>query len=120
MVLQATELSPHAIEERHEVRDARKLARLTKAMERRGWAGRPLLVVRYGTDRALTGSHRLAAARAAGLIRVPVLLIEAGADWQADGEVLEALLSAHDDDDRRIVLGETNLADAVALMDKER
>jgi hypothetical protein len=45
-----------------------KVKALTAGMKKRGWVGRPLVVV---DDQALTGSHRLHAARAAG-INVPV------------------------------------------------
>ena len=46
-------------------------------MERDGWQGRALLVsARDGRFFAYTGSHRIAAARAAGLDQVPVVVIE--------------------------------------------
>jgi len=43
-----------------------------------GWLGRPLLAVvtRYGGLQALTGSHRIAAAREVGLETIPVLVIK--------------------------------------------
>lgn len=57
----------------HEVRDLDKLARLTESMEGEGWTGAPLVVVPWCDGyRALTGSHRYAAACAADLYEIPV------------------------------------------------
>jgi len=62
----------------HGVRDSAKLAALTASMEQGGWAGRPLLVIEHGDGyRALTGSHRYAAAQAAGLEEVPCVEVDA-------------------------------------------
>lgn len=67
----------------HPVRDRAKLAHLTAAMREGGWQGRPLLgelsVVDRSTVRLWTGSHRYAAAKAAGLDDVPVVLIDTDA-----------------------------------------
>jgi hypothetical protein len=53
--------------------DKQFLRKLVRDMSRRGWSGRPLLVVRLGTSRyAFTGSHRIAAAMRAGIM-VPVV-----------------------------------------------
>jgi len=63
----------------HEVRDQDKFEKLTADMEENGWKGRPLLVIGCeGGYRALTGSHRLSAARKAGLEEVPVAWVECG------------------------------------------
>lgn len=63
----------------HEVRDQDKFEKLTADMEENGWKGRPLLVIGCGGEyRALTGSHRLPAARKAGLEEVPVACVEYG------------------------------------------
>lgn len=65
-----------AIDPLHAVRDSIKLATLVESMYRRGWVGRPLLVAVYGDGyQAWTGSHRIAAARVAGIERVPVKVI---------------------------------------------
>jgi hypothetical protein len=54
------------------------LATITASMNESGWSGRPLLAARY--DEApltcQTGSHRLSAARTAGLSEVPVVVID--------------------------------------------
>jgi len=73
----AERIYPDLIKPAHEVRDTEKLATLVEAMESGGWSGRSILAYRYaGTVCALTGSHRIAAARAACLDEIPVLVIE--------------------------------------------
>lgn len=63
----------------HEVRDLKKYQKLKADMEKNGWNGRPLLVVEYeGKYIALTGSHRLSAAKSAGLKEIPVACLEYG------------------------------------------
>lgn len=57
-------------------------------MRRYGWQGRPLAAESLGEGRTKlrpsghfmgwTGTHRLAAARAAGLMKIPVILINSG------------------------------------------
>ncbi|RKI18652.1 hypothetical protein D7Y15_08110 [Corallococcus sp. AB030] len=66
----------------HEVRDKAKLEAIRASMEAHDWKGRPLVVVPYpSADRtflALTGSHRLAAADAAGLEVAPCYVATLG------------------------------------------
>ena len=79
MTTTTTTFDPCMIYPPHEARDMTLLANLTAAMRDNGWSGRPLLAWRASSDsevRGLTGSHRTAAARDAGLDDVPVLLIE--------------------------------------------
>ena len=68
-------MNPSQLSPRHEVQDESKLADLVAGMIMDGWQGRPLLVVDNGTMRCLTGSHRLAAAREAGLVDVPAVVV---------------------------------------------
>jgi hypothetical protein len=78
-VLSADEIQPINGVERPEVFDA-----LVQDMKRNGWRGRPVLVLRQvdGQDRALTGSHRIAAAREAG-VDVPVVYVDPkAAQWE--------------------------------------
>lgn len=72
----------------HEVRDTDKLSALVAAMTADGWSGRALLVVARG-DRyvAWTGSHRLAAARAAGVTNVPVVVVSEDLEAQIADEL---------------------------------
>jgi len=77
----------------HEAIDADKLAELASAMEVHGWVGAP--VVSHG-EQALTGSHRMRAAREVGDVSVPRVdvseLCEAyGLDW-------DGVLGEHGDD----------------------
>ena len=60
---------------RHGVRNERLFAELVTSLGAEGWTGRPLLAFERGGEKVLlTGSHRYAAAREAGVL-VPVLLI---------------------------------------------
>jgi hypothetical protein len=69
--------NPRALVPPHEVRDTEKLKKLTESMENEGWVGRPVLVYDIGRGpEALTGSHRIAAARNAGLEEIPVVMVD--------------------------------------------
>jgi diguanylate cyclase (GGDEF)-like protein len=78
--LPATNRSLADIETRHEVRNPTKATEIAESMKRVGWKGRPLLVIKDG-DReiAWTGTHRLDAAKQAGLTDVPRVEVEASA-----------------------------------------
>jgi len=79
-------ISPKRIEPPHEVRDKEKLVDLVSKMEKDGWQGRPILAVDLGQGpEALTGSHRIAAARIAG-IEVPVIMIDSEIGNYQDSE----------------------------------
>lgn len=110
---------PYYLQPPHEVRDGDKLARLTDSMRRRGWQGRPLLIRRVGDGwQALTGSHRIAAARAAELETVPALAIDY--DDLTD-EQWEEIGYCRDTEDYLAVLGRCGrrLRRAVTLLNRE-
>ena len=89
-----TTISPAHIAAPHRVTDRAKFDALVAAMTASGWEGRPVLAWRCGEDgevTALTGSHRIAAARKAGLDEIPVLIVEA-----TDDAVVSALEDCHD------------------------
>ena len=68
----------------HEIRDYEKLKTLTASMKANGWQHRPILVYNVGRgNEALTGSHRIAAAKAAG-IEVPIYKIDPSVGNYAD------------------------------------
>lgn len=73
-------IEPELIEPPHEVRDRAKLARLIDAMNAdERWTHRPLLAIEdpvYGYV-ALTGSHRIAAAREVWA-EIPVVVVDGG------------------------------------------
>ena len=122
---------PADIEPLHEVRDAGKLEALVASMERDGWQGRALLVsAREGRFFAYTGSHRIAAARAAGLDQVPVVVIEITEertdDEPDDDETPAPEYDAYgrielgsDDDDRLEALRAWSLPMSLGLMGQE-
>lgn len=69
-----TTLNPNEIQPWHDAHDDSKLASLVNDMTASGWAGAPIVVI-TSADRdpiAITGSHRIAAAREAG-IDVPTI-----------------------------------------------
>lgn len=77
--------------------DRAKVYRLAKGMEENGWQGYPL-VVHEGS--ALNGSHRLEAARRAGLGKVPTLTVHEVArvigvdldEYRSDGRLVTSRL----------------------------
>lgn len=54
----------------HDVDDVQKVQTLGSSLQAEGWIGPPLLVA---GNQALTGTHRLAAAKSAGIRLVPVI-----------------------------------------------
>ena len=70
----------------HEVRDEEKLAALTENMKQNGWQGRNIVGFDLdGEFRALTGSHRLPAAEAAGIEEIEVACVEYGTMFEDYG-----------------------------------
>lgn len=79
-------LWPRSITPVHEVTDLRKFVRIARSMEKAGWRGRPIPVLRQGDGFvALTGSHRIAAASELE-IGVPAVIV--------DGEAAEVVRSS--------------------------
>ena len=77
-------LSPADIIPRNPVIFAAKRAALEADMRRVGWRGRPLVAIAVGRRvQAVTGSHRLYAARAVRLSSVPVEVIRFGPALEA-------------------------------------
>lgn len=122
------------VEPVHDVRYPHHLERLVRSMRRRRsqgcmWHGRPLLVerVRAGARHpgirwvAWTGSHRLAAAFAAGQWLVPIIEINARLYDHAHGrpETMTRLSETFDDESRLARLLMTKDTRAIRLMDKE-
>lgn len=51
--------------------------KISESMEDNGWVGRPLIAYRVGKKyQAITGSHRIKAARIAGLVKIPVFVMD--------------------------------------------
>jgi hypothetical protein len=74
-------LSAESIVPPHGVRDKEKLLSLTKSMKDSGWQGRPIITYDVGRgEEALTGSHRIEAAKKAN-IDVPIYKIENAGDY---------------------------------------
>ena len=116
-----TEVSPSAIEPLHGIRDSTKLKSLVASMKSSGWQGRPILTFYNGEiDFALTGSHRIAAAKEAG-IDIPVVRVDSSlADkWFAENDASLDDLTDGDDDKKTEKLRDMGDDRAAALMDAE-
>jgi hypothetical protein len=106
-MIKATEVSPL-----HEVEHMALYEELVCALYRHGWDGRPILAADYGGEIcALTGSHRIAAARHVDM-DIPVYLVS------MTKEQVERCIEGFQDD-RKAVIAETGDADAIALFDLE-
>ena len=112
----------------HEVRNEDKLVKLTEAMKQEGWKGRPLVVEPLGEGyQAWTGSHRLPAAKEAGIETIPVLVIDFDkvvAVMRGWGYELDELRhgigdSLIEDEDRYDILMEAGDKEAAKLMHEE-
>jgi len=86
---------PRDLRPRHEVRDEDKVARLAQSMREDGWKGRPVLC---WDEKALTGTHRIAAAERAGIM-VQCLVIDGDDGWAlADKTDIYGRLGCDDED----------------------
>jgi len=112
----------------HEVRNKTKLNALIKEIEQHGWTGNPVLVERVNDGyRAWTGTHRLAAAKEAGLDTVPVVFVDTEKvkkeleDREFDfSKVKNGMVDAtYDDEDRYKLLEAAGDKKAAAFMQEE-
>lgn len=109
------------LETRHGVRNPEKAQEIAESMKRVGWKGRPLLVVKDG-DReiAWTGTHRLEAAKRAGLSRDQVPTLEvSGAKLRDAGYDVEAL-TKQGKKERIEALRKSGQEDAARILEEER
>lgn len=103
LTIDTLHLDPATLRPPHAVTHPDHLAALTAGMRESGWWGRHILA--FCTDgeapRPLTGSHRIAAARAAGLDTIPVLVLSGfdgdDADELALYEALDGALRGRGD-----------------------
>jgi len=104
----------------HEVRDTEKLESLVASMKKNGWQGRPILAFDVGNGlEALTGTHRLAAAKQAGIKDVPVLKISDDIGNYAD-EYGRSIRDISDEEDVLEYLKNFGDKDAFKLMRMEQ
>ncbi len=68
-------VSPNYINPFNPVRSHSRLNELISSMEQYGWKGNPIITL--GGEQAITGSHRLQAAKEAGLEKIPVVNLDA-------------------------------------------
>lgn len=85
-------VDPSCLDPPNDPGDRFKVHKLAQSMEDDGWRGYPLVV---HEGRALNGSHRIAAAKRAGLSSVPTMTVEEAArtigvdleDYWTDGQL---------------------------------
>jgi phage-related protein (TIGR01555 family) len=118
------DISPHKIKEVNKITNKAKFEELVDKMKKEGWQGRPILVLeKNGKFDAITGSHRLFAAREAKLNNVPTITIKESNNKE-HRELWNDLEKSTDDDNKiRIVKelydeGEINKK-SYELMEKE-
>jgi hypothetical protein len=116
-------LLPNGIIPLHEVRDENKLSALEDAISSKGWVGRPVLVWQdaSGANFALTGSHRLAAAKKTEA-EVPVVYVDSDLFEkyaEENQDVTSDDLFAGDDDRKADLLKEIGDTRAASLMNAE-
>lgn len=102
----------------HEIKSKGKLGEIKQSMKSGGWKGRPLLAVETenGKLQGLTGSHRIVAAKSAGL-DVPVHVVTRD---EMDKAGLDSdYLKSTDDVDKEYQLRRHGLTKAADMMQKE-
>jgi hypothetical protein len=110
-------LDPEEITPLHEARSHQHLGELTDDMESNGWTGRPLLVIERENDYlAWTGSHRIAAAKKAGIKQIPCYALSES-ELVAHG--FDAVWGHVEDYERLEILREVGDEAAVAIMWQE-
>ena len=80
--------SPSSLSPYHGIDDPEKLERLSESMRRHGWRGMPLVAISGDGGQLITGSHRIRAAKKAGLeevpfVELPDVFAESGQDFSA-------------------------------------
>ena len=72
----------------HDVTHQNRVEGLAASMEADGWRGEDLIGYQWSDHRIqlLSGSHRLEAAKLAGLLRIPVVIYTHGQVWAAWGD----------------------------------
>jgi hypothetical protein len=106
--------------------DPRKVADIAAIFLAGGWTGRPLLVEELdggGAYQAWTGSHRLAAAREAGIDDIPTEGVNterlASGGWERVGDPPTFFALAGDDLQRTALLQDVGDSAGAALMAEE-
>ena len=95
--LEAVEIDPYEISTINDITDRKKFDYLVSEFEKSGWEGRPVVIVENGNDgyKALTGSHRILAAKEANIM-VKAVVVEYSSD-------IDDLVSADSDEERASV-----------------
>jgi len=104
------------------------VSKLIQWMKERGWQGRPLLAVEVPNEqhRALTGTHRITAARIVRLREIPVFVVSADHIAEAAAkagitskEIVDTLMDCVGDVQRLVMLQTYGLTEAAAFVQDE-
>jgi hypothetical protein len=107
VVVGAETIDATRIQPRHEIRDEDKLADLVESLTAHGWQGPPIVTIPGedfgwgpGDPRAITGSHRIGAARQ---VDIEIPTIDLDEILAAHGTSLAALTAEYGDEDEAII-----------------
>jgi hypothetical protein len=127
--LYISELSEGAVEQSNPKKiqplndtESGKVDKLADSMKERGWLGDPLLTVESNDlEMALTGSHRVQAAKKAGLEEVPVVKLSSKKveKWCKDHDSTIDDFMSGGDEDRLERVKEIGDKDAIELIESE-
>ena len=113
------DIAPNEIEPLHSPNVMALYRDLVRSMKKDGWKGRPLLVIECanGSFVAWTGSHRIAAAREAGLDSIPCYIIP---ELLIESDSIDARTGHVMDYDRIKAINASGDETAIQLMAHER
>ncbi len=99
----SVDVDPYEVDPVNDITDEAKIKYLVEEFEKNGYRGRPVVALgsESGSSIALTGSHRILAAREAG-IEIPVVYIE----YDENNPLIQDLTDAQGDDERAQVAAE--------------
>lgn len=99
----SVDVDPYDVDPVNDITDEAKIKYLVEEFEKNGYRGRPVVALGSESEQsiALTGSHRILAAREAG-IEIPVVYIE----YDENNPLIQSLADAQGDDERAQVAAE--------------
>lgn len=99
----SVDVDPYDVDPVNDITDEEKIKYLVEEFEKNGYRGRPVVALGSESEQsiALTGSHRILAAREAG-IEIPVVYIE----YDENNPLIQNLADAQGDDERAQVAAE--------------
>ena len=114
------QVSPESVIPPNDVFRNKVLTNLVRSMRRRGWIGRPLLVLERDNNKYIgfTGSHRTASAKKVG-IKIPIYVVNTERNARITARKLNIPLKEMYDEDRRKLINIIGDEEAKQIMEKE-